>query len=317
MPYALSADERTYLRGLAARQAEIAALPVMDQRKRMWTAVNDAVPGARPPFVLESWTFDRDFLPDSLLRSSSDYGRQLERNFLRNIRHHDILDDDHVCPATMAMGWHVWCNEFGVDIPTQYLKDAEGQVLGYHFDCPIKDLAKGLGDVKPATFGVNRDSTMEVKAFLEETFGDLLPVVIQSGTYGQNCLTQRLMRLMTQETFFTSMYDEPEALHLVMAMLKDNAKRMALWAESEGLLVLNNQNQCTCGSCFNFTTQLPKAPVAPGQVRLKDMWAVMDSQETVGVSPKLFKEFCFPYYRELAELFGLVYWGCCEPAHPI
>ena len=148
-------------------------------------------------------------------------------------------------------------------------------------------------------------------------FGDLLPVAIRSGTYGNNYLTQRLMRLMSMETFFLAMYDCPDKLHAVMTMLKDNAKRMAQWAEREGLLVLNNGNQCTCGTCFNFTTLLPKAPVAPGQVKLTDMWSSMDSQETVGVSPDLFHEFCFPYYRELAELYGLVYWGCCEPADPL
>jgi hypothetical protein len=47
------------------------------------------------------------------------------------------------------------------------------------------------------------------------------------------------------------------------------------------------------------------------------MWAGMDSQETVGVSPELFHEFFFPYYRDLAEMYGFVYWGCCEPADPI
>jgi hypothetical protein len=164
---------------------------------------------------------------------------------------------------------------------------------------------------------VNREETLAEKQFLDETFGDILPVVIRSGTYGANCLTQRLMRLMTMETFFLAMYDCPDTLHAVMALLRDNALRMSRWAEQEGLLVVNNANQCTCGTCFNFTTRLPRRPVPAGQVRLSDMWAAMDSQETVGVSPELFHEFCFPYYRDLAALFGFVYWGCCEPADPI
>ena len=42
----------------------------------------------------------------------------------------------------------------------------------------------------------------------------------------------------------------------------------------------------------------------------------MESQESVGLSPELFHEFVFPYYRDLAEIFGLVYYGCCEPADP-
>ena len=30
----------------------------------------------------------------------------------------------------------------------------------------------------------------------------------------------------------------------------------------------------------------------------------------------MFHEFCAPYYRDVCEPVGLVYYGCCEPAHP-
>ncbi len=317
MPYALPAEERLHLRQLARRQAEIAALPIQQVRRALWAGVNDDRAGARPPFAIESWTFDRDFMPASLLRCTSDYGRRLENGFLRHIRHHEILGDDHVCPDTLDMGWHVWCDEYGVEIKTEYLKDSEGIVTGYHFDCPVKDLAQGFDLIKPSRFGVDREGTQEEFAFLSETFGDILPVAIRSGTYGNNNLTQRLMRICSQETMFLAMYDAPEQLHALLALLRDNAKRQAQWAEAEGLLELNNQNQCTCGTCFNFTETFPKTRPARGQVRLIDMWTAMDSQETVGVKPKLFHEFFFPYYRELAGLYGQVYWGCCEPADPL
>ncbi len=314
----IPASDRAILRELAKRQAELASLPVMAERCKRWTDANDGVQGARPPFAIESWTFDRDFMPPSIFRCESEIGRQIEGPMLRNIRHHEILGDDHVCPDTYDIGWFYWCDEFGIDIPTSFVKDAEGVDLGYHVDCPIKDLAEdGFDMVKPSTFGVDREGTLEYKATLEELFGDILPVEIKSGVYGNCYLTQRLLRLMSMETFFMAMYDCPDKLHALMAMLRDNAMRAARWAESEGLLVLNNANQCTCGTCMNFTTRLPRREVEPGKVLLSDMWAGMDSQETVGVSPDLFNEFCFPYYRDLAEMFGLVYWGCCEPADPI
>jgi hypothetical protein len=215
------------------------------------------------------------------------------------------------------MRWHVWCDEFGIDVPVSYERDSEGVVTGYHFDCPITDLSDGFEHiVKPSAFGVDREGTAAEKAFLEESFGDIMPVVIRSGTYGANSLTQRLVRLMSMETFFMAMYDCPDTLHALMEYLRDNAIAMSRWAEREGLLELNNGNQCTCGTCFNFTTLLPRGEVEPGKIRLSDMWGVMDSQETVGVSPKLFHEFVFPYYRDIADMFGLVYWGCCEPADP-
>ncbi len=317
MPYALPEHERLYLRELAHRQAEIAALPVMAYRKKLWTDMNDAVPGARPPFAIESWTFDRDFMPASLFKCETPYGRRLENGFLRHIRHHEILNDDHVCPDTLDMGWHVWVDNFGIEITAQHAKDAEGVETGYHFNYPISDLCDGFDMLKPATYGVNRESTMEEKAFLEETFGDILPVAMRSGTYGNNYLTHSLVQLMSMDTYFMAMYDCPETLHALMALLRDNAINVAQWAEREGLLILNNGGECSCGTCFNYTTLLPKGESVPGQVKLSDMWTGMNSQETVGVSAEHFHEFCFPYYRDIAALFGFVYWGCCEPVDPI
>ena len=63
----LPSAEATRLRDLAFRQAEYAALPVMEERRRQWFDLNAGRTDARPPVVIETWTFDRDFLPDSLL----------------------------------------------------------------------------------------------------------------------------------------------------------------------------------------------------------------------------------------------------------
>jgi hypothetical protein len=317
MEYSLPPEERAHLRKLAKRQAEIANLPVMQVRRNLWTDTNDAVPGSRPPFAIETWTFDRDFMPSSIFQCQSQYGRRLEGEFLRHIRQFEILNDDHVCPDTLDMAWHVWQDEFGIEIGVTSAKDAEGVDVAYHFDCPIKDLRSGFDMLKPATFGVYREETLAEKQFLEEAFGDILPVVIRSGTFGSNYLTSRLMPLMSMETFLLAMYDCPDKLQGIMALIRDNAIRMSRWAEQEGLLVINNGNQTTCDTCYNFTTLLPKRPVEPGKVKLSDMWSSMNSQETIGVSPEFFHELIFPHYAQLAEMFGLVYWGCCEPAHPI
>jgi hypothetical protein len=88
------------------------------------------------------------------------------------------------------------------------------------------------------------------------------------------------------------------------------------WAEGEGLLRVNNGNQDSFGSSYNFTTALPAPGWDGGPARLRDMWGNANSQETVGVSPAMFHEFCLPYYRDVCEPMGLLYYGCCEPAHP-
>jgi hypothetical protein len=322
MEWSIPDDERVYLRELAARQVEYAALPVMAERKRMWYDLNDGRAGARPPVIIETWTFDRDFLPDDVFRCTSGVGLGIERQLLRNVRNHELIDDDKVIPDTYDIGWFVDIDEMGVEIGRETVEDAQGVETGYRFLHPIQDLERDLGKLKPAICHVDRERTMAWKGFLEDLLGDHLPVCIRTDTYGATMLTHRVVELMGMQAYLLAMMDTPDAVHQLMAYLSENALRVMRWAEAQGLLRLNNGNQDSFGSSYNFTTQLPAPGCTPdgthngGPVRLCDMWGSTNSQETVGISPRMFHEFCFPYYRDVCAPMGLLYYGCCEPAHP-
>lgn len=314
--WTLPENERIYLRELARKQAEYAALPIMAERRKMWYALNDGTPGARPPVIIETWTFDRDFMPASVFRCTSPTGRGIEWQLLRNIRNHEILDDDKVMPDTFDIGWFTAIDDLGIQIKSEGLKDAEGVDCGYRFIHPIQDLKRDLHLLKPTVCSVDRARTMEWKAFMEALLGDLLPVHIRTGPFGFPFLTYRVVQLMGMEAYFTAMCDTPDAVHRLMAILRDNTLACMRWAEAEGLLQCNNGNQQSFGSSYNYTTRLPQKDWDGGKVRLRDMWGCVNSQETVGVSPAMYHEFVAPYYRDLCEPLGLVYYGCCEPAHP-
>ena len=316
MEWQLPNQESEHLRRLAAQQAEIASLPVMSQRKQMWYDLNDGKTGARPPVIIETWTFDRDFLPPSVYECHSLTGREIERQLLRNVRNHQLIDDDKVIPDTFDISWFVDIDEFGLSIKQERVKDAQGIETGFRYLHPIKDIKTDLDLLKPATCRVDREKTWAYQAFLDELLGDLLPVCIRTGTYGGTMLTNRVIELMGMQAYFMAMFDAPDELHRLMAYLRDNALSVMFWAEEEGMLRLNNENQESFGSSFNFTKQLPKPGYTGGSARLADMWGCSNSQETVGVSPKTFHEFCFPYYRAICEPMGLLYYGCCEPVHP-
>ena len=308
--------EREYLRELARRQAELAQLPVMAERRQQWYDHNDGVPGTRPLVIIETGTFDRDFMPGEVYRCQSEVGRQVEGQLLRNIRSHELIDDDKVMPDTFDMHWFIDIDEMGVTIPLDHVKDSQGVNLGYRFEHPIKDLKRDLGLLKPAVCRADRDKTAAWRGFLNELLGDLLPVTIRSGVYGCSMLTHRVIELMGMEAYFMALHDCPDEVHQLMAYLRDNALRVMRWAEAEGLLELNNTNQASFGSSYNFTHRLPARDVNGDTVKLRDMWGNANSQETVGVSPEMFHEFCAPYYCDVCEPVGLVYYGCCEPVHP-
>ncbi len=316
MAFEMTKEERVYLRELARKQAEYASLPIMGQRKKMWYELNDGVSGARPPVIIESWTFNRDFMPDGLIKCKSSFARGIEWNLLVNIRNHELLDDDKVIPDRFEMSWDVKIDPFGLKIQRETVKDFQGYNVGFQIDHPVKDLKTDLTKLKPVQCSVDRDSTLARKAFLDDLFGDILPVEIRPGPYADTFLTSRVVELMGMEAFFLAMYDMPDEVHRLMRFLADNSLRMVRWAQSEGLLRLNNQNQVSFGSSYNFTTKLPDRDFSGGPAKYSDLWGSANSQETVGIAQEMFHEFCAPYYREVCEPFGMLYWGCCEPAHP-
>ncbi len=314
MNYDLPAHERTYLRQLAQRQAEIAALPVMQQRRQMWYDLNDGKLGARPPVIIETWTFGDEFLPQSLLQCTSDIGRRVERQLLTQIRNHEQINDDKVITATFDYQWQVSIDEFGIPAQRQHAVDEQGRNIGFHIEPVLVDLRTDLAKLKPATCTVDRAGTALHRQFLDDLLGDILTPRLTSGVYGIAMLTHRIIHLMGMEAFFLAMFDTPDETHQLMAYMRDNCLRVMRWAEAEGLLVQNHGNDVSFGSSYNWNHVLPTVP-AGQHAKLEHMWGAANSQETVGISTELFHEFCFEYYRDAVAPLGLLYYGCCEPTH--
>ncbi|MDF1515224.1 MAG: hypothetical protein P1S60_15555, partial [Anaerolineae bacterium] len=233
MNWTIPKDEVMYLRNLAKKQAEYAALPVMEERKTMWLALNDSQPGARPPVIIETWTFDRDFMPERVLRCSTPEGRRIEGQLLRNVRNYELIDDDKVMPDTFDIGWMVDIDEYGIQIPREVVKDAEGVPTGYRWLHPLKNLEKDIHLLQPAQCSVNKERTFAWRDFVQNVLGVHLPVCIRTGTFGSTMLTHRVIELMGMEAYFTAIFDQPDAVHQLMAFLRDNSLRLMRWAEDE------------------------------------------------------------------------------------
>ena len=301
MEWQIPPSERITLRELAKKQAEYAALPIMETREKMWYDLNDAVPGARPPVVIETWTFDRDFLPEDVFQCSSEAGRWVEMWLLRHTRNHELIDDDKVVPDTFDIGWVTEEDEFGVQIGFEEIPDADGVPTGFRFDHPIHNLERDLPKLKPGTYRVDREKTFALQASLGDLLGDILPVVIRAGCHTSTMLTHRVVELMGMQAFFTAMLDQPEAVHQLMAYLRDNAlSRMRLVGNRKPA----DPQQRQPGQ-FRLQLQLhPQAPPAGLRRRPRQAEGHLGLLQQPGdrryLTPHV-PEFCFPYYKESAN----------------
>jgi len=307
----MNIKDREILRSLANRWMDLATQPIMEERKRLWTALKD-LHAERPMVLFETWTLE-NYIAENELQCEDQSFRNIERHLRWVIRHTEEVGDDIVLEPYWRIGWHVGGTGYGVEIKSHHAVDVTGASVGYAFENPIKT-PSDIDKLKPRQWTVNREGTIKWQERLNDVFGDILPVILH-GTMGLGAgLTGDLFRLIGNDRLMTWVYDEPEAIHRIMAYLRDDRIHYFTWMEKEKLLGLNNNSALVGSGSPGWTTALPQ-PDYNGTARLKDLWLGMESQETTAISPKMFNEFFLPYMADVCKLFGLVYYGCCEPVH--
>jgi hypothetical protein len=97
-----------------------------------------------------------------------------------------------------------------------------------------------------------------------------------------------------------------------IAELPEMAVRRSRWTKLNALRP--ERPMVLCSPEGAWTEILPQRDWVPGSpMRLRDVWGFAESQETVGVSPRMFEELVLPCQVPLLERFGLNCYGCCEP----
>ena len=127
-------------------------------------------------------------------------------------------------------------------------------------------------------------------------------------------LTWQIYRFVGNDRLLYWFYDAPESIHALMRYMVEDRKRMLAYLESEGVLVPNTDRVMAGPGAYGYVSDLPD-PDLSEPARVSDLWCWSESQETTMISPAMFKEFILPYYAEVSNLFGLTYYGCCEPVN--
>ena len=304
--------EKEVLRRLATRWMELAALPVMAERRRLWTALHD-LRGERPMVLFET-DFLENYVAETELECTGPELRDIEKQMRWMIRHVEEVGDDVVLEPFYRVYWDIEATDYGVPLQAEHARDVLGGDVAYVYEHPIKT-PDDIGKLRPRAWCVDHEKTLRRLEMLQGCFGDILPVSLHGTGSHIAALTQDLFKLTGNDNLMQWTYDEPAALHQIMAYLRDDRLAYYGWLERSGLLGYNHTGWELCGSGSpGYTTGLPQ-PDADGKPRLSDIWIWMESQETTTISPRMFGEYFLPYMADVSRHFGLVYYGCCEPVH--
>jgi hypothetical protein len=321
----ISEKDRNVIRELAMKWMELASLPVMQERKRLWKAVHDLKP--ERPVILFETAWIKDFVTESEILCEDPFLRVVEQNMRIHLRQAEELDDDLVLEPYYRLGWRMIFSDYGV--PVEINSSIQQQEsIAYSFSFPVKS-PEDIDKLSKRAIGVDRKKTMYMKETLEDVMGDILPVKLgnfdffnyefEVGEFGDvgfnGCfffgLTWTLYRLIGNQGLLYWVYDHPDALHKLMSYLLEDRIALFDFFEKEGLLALNTDSQMAGPRSYGYASDLPE-PGSTEEVKLKNLWGWAESQEAENISPEMYGEFVLPYLAKLSEKFGLVYYGCCE-----
>ncbi|MCL2878700.1 MAG: hypothetical protein FWF29_00510 [Treponema sp.] len=304
-------NEKDYLQELAKRQAEIASLPVMEQRLKKWYALNNGECDT-PMVSVEFNGHPEEVFPT--LKCETPLAREVESQITRNIRNHELLNDDRVIPPYVAVTVPNQITPFGIDPELVYASDSGGQAsMGYAVKPVIDDLQKDYGKLKKTVMHVDAGlrEAREKQALIEELLGGVLSGQIQFPSF-YFLLGGVPLNFMGMEKMMMTLYDYPELMHRLMDTLTNDYLKYMDEIERTRAIVCNNNGSWLGQGSWGYTTDLYD-PEAGKAISFANVWGYTNFQETVGMSPQMFDEFFFSYMEKLTMRFGLLSYGCCEP----
>jgi hypothetical protein len=300
-------QDRYRLRELAKQVAEIAALPVMAQRRAMWVRHNQ-LQMMRPMILVfpeGSW---RELLPESALQCEGERARKIESDLRRRIYHHEHIHDDTVIEKIWVAPKRITDSGWGLEakrIPSHELTGA------WAFD-PVILEPGDLAKLRYPFVSYDAEGSLRDLDALQSLFGDILDVQSRGVAHVSFHLMSIYTSLRGFEQVMWDMYDHPAMLHEAMQFLEEGSRRLVAQYEALNLLSLNNDSTYHSSGGVGYTTELPAPRHDPDHVRPCDMWASAESQEMAQVSPEMHAEFILPYESRLLAPFGLNGYGCCE-----
>ena len=305
----LSKQDVTIIRDLAGQVAEIAALPIQEEKRALWRKLNSLRP-ERPMVMIDQvcWN-EMDFNGELTLRCEDPECRQYEDELRRTLYQWRHFPVDMVVEPFMRVPKAIHNSGFGVTVEEHTaVTDPTNSVVGHQYVTQFQS-EDDLEKIRRPVISHDEAETARRLAVAHELFDGLLEV----RPWGYDpylSLWDVISMWMGVENALFMLIDRPEYMHELVGRMTDGYLSMLDQLESQGLLC-GPQSLIHCTGAW--TDELPAPGYNPEQPRTRDMWMFGLAQMFATVSPRMFKEFEVDYASRICARFGLVYYGCCDP----
>ncbi len=302
--------DRAIVRELAARLAEIAALPVQNEKRAMWRKLNALKP-VRPMVMIDQVCWNEMNVNDELTLHCLDpecrrYEEQLRRTLFQwNHFPVDMVVEPFICvpKAIENSGYGIGVSE------TIAVGDPTNSVVGHQFFNQLQNDE----DLEKVKLPIVTQDVVETARRLEvahELFDGILGIVEQGFDPSYMTVWDPISFWMSVEGALYGLIDRPEFMADLVRRVVEGKLSLLNQLESQGLLC---ESQALIHCTGAWTDDLPAPGFDANCPRTKDLWMCSMAQVFSTVSPMMFDEYEIEPCMPIFERFGLVYYGCCEP----
>ncbi len=307
----LNKKDKEIIRELAAAVAQIASLPVQEEKRDLWRKLNALKP-ARPMVMIDQVCWNEMNIDDELtLRCADDECRLYEQHLRRTLFQWKYFPVDMVIEPFIRVPMAIRNSGFGIEVQEDTsVTDPSNDVVSHLYENQFQT-EEDLEKIKVPEVSHNVAESERRMAVARELFDDLLDVRLW-GADPYLSLWDPIATWMGIENALYTLIDRPDYVHRLLSRMTDGYLSMLDQLEEQGLMC-GPQSLIHCTGAYS--DELPANGYDPGKPRTKDLWMFGLAQMLGSVSPKMFKEFEVDYASKICERFGLVYYGCCDPLH--
>ena len=311
----MNKKDKEIIRNLAGRTAEIAALPIQEEKRSMWRKLNGLKP-ERPMVMIDQVCWNEMNVDDELTLLCEDSTlRQWEQTLRRQLYQwkrfpvDSVVEDFFRIPK--AIGGHSMEHgpmDMGVNVEQHTLSTNEtSSIVSHQYINQFEDI-DDLKKIKMPVIWHDKAETNRLENLAGEVFDGLLKVRMD-GWDPYISVWDVIATWMSVEDALYALIDQPEMM-LALTRKMVSAYMTGLDQLEEQGLLCAPQSLIHCTGAW--IDELPEYNES-GQWATKQIWMFGLAQMLATVSPAMFDAYEIEINMPLFERFGLVYYGCCDP----
>lgn len=305
----ITSNDILVLRTLANQYMEIASLPAQRAKMELWKSFNRH-DNTRPMITIDQLPWHELNYDGSLTCVVQDpFFRAIEDKMRKAIYQWKHFPVDMVVEPILTIPFSAKNSGYGLTtVCDRAYTSVENDVVSHNYINQLEE-EEDVEKIQDMQITLNKEESKEWLDATKSVFEGIIPVRQAGGVNIKLQIWDVLSEFMNVQNIYFDLIDRPEFIHDIMERMTKSTLSGIKQANELGLFD-TSLNLCHCSGIYTDEL-LPDFGAGTGNDSYHS-WSFAMAQLFSSASPATTEEFEIHYAKQLAQHFGMLYYGCCE-----